>query len=717
MVFQGTPRAGKTTLRKNLLGDAVAKKPSSTPEPSTNLAEMCGLVIVERILVMEGEKKDELKWTVQELGDFGNTFIKCLHNEKLHQSDLTDSISREHNNFGENGNEHHNPSHSNSALNSPIQAAASVYRLPQIISAGNQTKEKSVASSLTIQQPHLSLNIDIKRLIQEATNTRDWSKVLSALQIPDQPMLIQIIDGGGQPSFQEIFPLLISGPSVSLFMFKLTDDLETPIPVEYQSKNNTEKDTWQDTYVVKDCIFHALSILASSNLDKDKNKPNVDKINPYAVKKSPKVLLVGTYKDKLTGTEDERQGAVTHCKKSILGWVRETTAFKPLIHVSSGSDIVTDISNFDSNDVRNIKKKIESTILEREPHNIPAPLLVFDFILHKYAVDRNIRKVDKTEYKDIAIQCGVESDKIDEILLYLHHIAGTLLYYPDISELNHCVITDFQLIFDSVSNIIVQYFVSSAALTLPHEKGQFQVSVLQENKCCLSIDELLALLQRRHVISPLEEGHFFMPSVLLKAEIVPSSADSSSFLLFFEHGICPVGLFCAATTRLLFKDTSLSTQWILKKSEQFRNKITFLTNYDDWYTVVFTAFSAHYEVKLDHADAPAKIKFKIYANIENIISRICKDLNIPSPIYGFYCPRKCKYANVTYEADQHPAVCKFTSEAKTMKCHYTDYSTDLTPKHKTWLPEVYIIHILPAVCTLCKRMHFIAVVLKLRIKV
>ena len=48
------------------------------------------------------------------------------------------------------------------------------------------------------------------------------------------------------------------------------------------------------------------------------------------------------------------------------------------------------------------------------------------------------------------------------------------------------------------------------------KKAQFEDSVLQEDGCCLNVSELLALLQHRHIVSQLEEGSFFMPSVLPK---------------------------------------------------------------------------------------------------------------------------------------------------------------------------------------------------------
>eukprot|EP00731_Ephydatia_muelleri_P012857 Em0007g167a len=494
LIFYGTPRAGKTTLRKALLGDADASKLSSTPQPSTNIAEMCGQVIVERIVATKGEKNDdELKWTVVQLGDMGNTLLKCMYSEKVphHPRDPkpSHSMPRGH----ENVNEQYSLSHSDSALNSsPTQVADTVQELSQITSVVNHVEGKKLAISPTIQESHPSLSIDVERLIREAAKTDEWSKVLSALRIPDKPMLlIQVIDGGGQPSFQEIFPLFINGPSVTLFIFKLTDDLEKPVPVTYQPKDNARKHEWKDQYVVKECIFHALSSLASSAPDA------TDKVKNNQLR--PQVLLVGTYRDELPGSEVDKKAAVERCNGSIVAWVRQTKTFSKTIDLSKNDQkFVTDISNLEPNDITNIKKKIEAKMLERELKSIKARYLVFDFILHNHAVTQNIRKVEKKEYEKIAKLCGIESDDDIEITLnYLHHEVGTLLYYPKITELKQCVIVDFQLIFDSVSNIIVKRFVDTEILTLPHEKGQFEASFLNEIECCLSIEELIALLQHR----------------------------------------------------------------------------------------------------------------------------------------------------------------------------------------------------------------------------
>ena len=109
-----------------------------------------------------------------------------------------------------------------------------------------------------------------------------------------------------------------------------------------------------------------------------------------------------------------------------------------------------------------VKKKIDELILQIESQDVPAPWLVFDFVLHKLA-KMKLCKLGKSDCKDIAHVCGITKD-IKGILHYLPYEAGTLLYYSDIPGLHEYVITDFQLIFDSISKIIIQYFENSIDL-------------------------------------------------------------------------------------------------------------------------------------------------------------------------------------------------------------------------------------------------------------
>ena len=354
LIFYGTPRTGKTTLRKQLLRSVDTFQTSNTLEPSTNIAEICDPVFVERV-VLTNEENSEWKWTVQGLDDIAKMLLNCLDNKCLQnpQPKRETSIPRRYTHCK--GGKYNSPitrSHSVSNTDNKQHLVTGVL-LPKILTpkVKEQTSSSSVGSLHHCQtQSCVSIHVDIKQLFLEAVKTGKWSDVVSALHIFDKAMLIQIIDGGGQPSFQEIFHLLISGTSVTLLMFKLTDDLLQPNPVLYQPNDSDRvEQKWQDTYVVRDCIFHALSGLISLQPELCKAK-----VNPL----HSKVLLVGTHKDKLEGSEDEKKAKVKDYAQSLFKWLRHSKALFKLINVHSIDDFITDISNFNHQDVLQINRKV-----------------------------------------------------------------------------------------------------------------------------------------------------------------------------------------------------------------------------------------------------------------------------------------------------------------------------------------------------------------------
>ena len=670
---------------------------SATLQPSTNIAEICDSVFVERI-VMTNEENNVWRWTVQKLDDIAKTLLLCLDNQLLQHENKTIHMDvREEPNM--------------TAAQSPIPVSLMplnqyVHKLneemagtPEYVPPSpivTEMEKNHVPKTMlpTVEQDKIhasTTDLDIKQLFSEAVKTGQWSEVESALNI-DRAMLMQVIDGGGQPSFQEIFPLLISGPSVTLLMFKLTDDLQKAYRVQYQPTDGVEH-TWKDTYVVRDFIFHAISSMVSFTHGIN---------NPFG----SKILLVGTHKDKIKGSEDQKKDEIIKIAKSMHGWLQGNIAFKS-IHVKKVEDLVTGIDNFKQKDIQKVKKKIEELLSQTPSHDIPAPWLVFDFVLQKYAKSNQLRKVAKLKCEEIANKCGIKDDEFEVVLQYLHYEAGTLLYYSDIPELRDCVITDFQLIFDSISQIIIDYFDDSSDhgphiqdKHLLHEKGQLEASVLKDVEGCLKVNELLSLMQNRHIISKMDGDMFFMPSVLPKAE--PSynkSGDSCSFLVMFEqHGCCPIGLFCAVATSLI-----VTHKWRVKKKEpQFRNKISFSSLCSGKaYHIIFSAFFAHYEICLMDRRAEPNIRYAIYKVIDEVFRTVCKDMNYPPPSYGFYCPKMCTYGGVTHLQNEHPAKCTFDMKAQEMTCYYSDAPSDLTEEHNSWFQEVHVISFFKTVWSNC----------------
>ena len=685
LIFYGAPRAGKTTLRKQLLRHVKGEElqPCGNIVPSTPLAEVCDRIFVQQIVMNNEENK--WKWNVQTIDGMATTLLLCFDNKHLQNENqtITTSVNRS--------------VYRSIADKCVVQQK---YGEQQTISGVSQDLGQSKASQVLEQKPSEPINLtkhiegnqqhktlihsDINDIILNAIQNSDWAKVVDVLNFKEATLL-QIIDGGGQPSFQEIFPLLISGPSLTVLVFKLTDDLEKKYEVQYEPESGSGgQKAWKDTYVVKDIISYALSSFTSQGDTKTPFQSNI--------------LLVGTHKDKLKVSqepcedkESSKQAKIKYIATQLQCWLDKSKAY-PCLKTKSAYDIITGIDNSSEQDIVTVKKKIEDEISQFKYDEIPAPLLVFDYVLRKYAELNNLRKIRTDDCKKIAAICSVPDNEFNAVLHYLHFVAGTLLYYSNIPELNEYVITDFQLIFDSISKIIIEFFDDDSS---PHNgvknllkrKGQFNPNVLKKVEGCLEVNELLKLLQHRHVISEMETGDarmFFMPSVLRKDEELKRNV-SSSFLVLFDHGYCPVGLFCAATTRLIVKH-----KWKLNEVEHCRNKIDFYCKFNSQsYNVIFSAFTAHYEVFLKGKELP-EVKYMIYQIVNDVFTEVCEDMKYPSPSYGFYCPTSCKYYGVTYPEYQHPAICEFKSESVEMECYYAKTPSDLKDEHKEWFtsPQV-----------------------------
>ena len=273
LIFYGTPRAGKTTLRKQLL--RITKdmlQTCSTPEPSTPIAEIGSPILIERILA-QNEENNEWRWTVKELDDIAKMLLYSLDCElskhenmqpklKLPQSNVisqnvsllpTSNAITGYLDFGK-------PQTATTTTATSISEAAKTSSSIKTMETNQVTSTSSDVAE--VQNDQTNSNVDIQQLFLDAVKTGQWSEVLSALHSLNNSMLLQVIDGGGQPTFQEIFPLLISGPSVTLIIFKLTDGLTESKPVRYQPSDGKEH-SWQDSYVVREFIFHALSSVCS----------------------------------------------------------------------------------------------------------------------------------------------------------------------------------------------------------------------------------------------------------------------------------------------------------------------------------------------------------------------------------------------------------------------------------------------------------------------
>ena len=159
-------------------------------------------------------------------------------------------------------------------------------------------------------------------------------------------------------------------------------------------------------------------------------------------------------------------------------------------------------------------------------------------------------------------------------LWFFHHIAGILMHFPEVKDLEDIVIVDTQVIYDSITRLIHLTLQKSKHMD-HHATEQFQnigiltSQLVQEawmSTACDSIlpeKKFLALLKHFNVLALISEpAHdkkiYFMPCIL--DNVSDQDLDNfkkkhscpivSSLRLCYASGFVPIGIFPALIARL-----------------------------------------------------------------------------------------------------------------------------------------------------------------------
>ena len=158
--------------------------------------------------------------------------------------------------------------------------------------------------------------------------------------------------------FQEVLPLLVSGPSVFFFTFRLDRDLNECYAIDYELSDGTRAKPYTSTLTTVEGILQTLATIAAMGtfiyLD----------LHKRAVPLRPKVFLIGTHKDQLnTKTVSSHIAKVDH---QLLEAIKLTSHYKDLVEFASLSQLIFIVNNFseDDSDFKNIRLVVERVIRE-----------------------------------------------------------------------------------------------------------------------------------------------------------------------------------------------------------------------------------------------------------------------------------------------------------------------------------------------------------------
>ena len=508
---------------------------------------------------------------------------------------------------------------------------------------------------------------------------------------------LYLTNTGGQTEFQELLPLLVCGPSVFFITFPLHQSLHEYYMVDYQYSDGSHK-TYPSSSTLMDEILQTLATIAA-----------LDCTGPWTdVNLKPKVFFVGTHKDKLP--DDCVNDRIQAIDKQLQEKVRQTSLFKQgSIEFAVGTEkLIYTVNNLaeDDGDFKMIRLGLQKAVERCEEFTIkcPSTWLIFSLILR--AKHKSSQVLSYNECYTIAQRCGIsDRTELNDALFFIHTRLGLLRYFC-VEKLNKLVVIDPQIMFDTITKVLVETFVSDHAKV--NEIEEFQKRGIISQKVIkrisskrshlqsqLPFEWILCLLDHLRIAAFfMNKGEkcYFLPSALCHApeqEIKPSiilpvnHEIPPPLLIAFESGFCPRGIPGALITYLMTNEMKSKISWKLHSNRVFRNQVSFGVGPCD---IILRVLSTHLEVKFDPESEVSELsEMKVtceetFNQLRQAMRTVTKGYRECNYYFAFNCTRsEC-------EGDLHPA--KIELDSKKLKCERTNRRSGLPQHYDLWVLQV-----------------------------
>ena len=533
---------------------------------------------------------------------------------------------------------------------------------------------------------------------------------------------LYLTNTGGQLEFQEILPLLICGPSVFFVTIPLHINLHEPYPVRYQYSNGSEE-TYLSSSTLMEEILQTLATIAAL----DCTGPQSEEVDHKPVSIKPKVFFIGTHKDKLLESlahdiiqdmDKQPQDKIQDIDKQLkdeIQWIdrqlqekiKQTSLCKQIsIEYAVGTNqLMFTVNNLDKDDrdfqkIRlSVQRMVDSDSLkdpEEKEFTIPCSCswLVFSLVLRAKHESSQVLSYD--ECFTVAQSCGIRTKRdFNKALLFIHHRLGLVRYFP-VEKLNDRVIIDPHIMFDTITKVILETFISDRASAGELQKrGIFSIEAMRTISLKYSDSQfpfkwILKLLNHLGIANFFEdqngEQNCFFPCVLCHAPEQQGSNISTCSIklpppisIIFKSGFCPRGIPGTLIKSLMDNEMKSSICWTLYQRRVFRNQVSFSVGPAD---IILKILPTHIEVRFDPESGTTDQNEvnvtceEAYKQIKRIMSDIVVKLRKCEYYFAFNCTRS--------ECKEHPHPAKIDWDILKLECRVTDRKSHLPDGYKLW---------------------------------
>ena len=686
-LFFGPPRSGKTSTRRRLLKEIINLDQLGVPSISTGVAEI-NEVIIKKLtseqVAIAGSQWESMKSSKEgtqldkyDEGDLAQLFYQLIYKQSnsttpatssepipkqsasttpasssAKQSASTTPATSSEPTTKQNAST--TPATSNEPTsmqdsNEHSKSEAPDLNNPTIVpaSTNNPTGENTKQDEQSDDATELERIVTQRLSDIEKSEINDAFKNLTSILQSDSPedlkrlledlTMINMADVGGQPAFLDMLPALTIGPALYLLFFRLDQELQEHYPVRFLQDKNGAEVVLETSYCIEEVLYQCLASIACFSSHSQADAKVASKSTA-----SSRALLFGTYKDKVDDEKISQIQGTLEDKFKATKLYKEGLLLKPL--KSKMAFTVDNINGTEDSEMADIRNDIEGKIEEYFPAiPIPASWLMFRVVLNLL----NKPVLSFAQCEEIAKRLSMPTS-VEEAIWFFHHNIGSLMHYTNIPSMEDTVICNPQVIFDSISKLIIDKFqkasraVTEGEIEQFHQRGLFTMSHIQDTtdhpqSSLLKLNQLVDVLKHHNILAEVKrdeevasisesepEPKFIMPAVMKYASeselLSPSStveAMPSPIFIHFDGGFVPFGVFCAGVVHLIAQLDSMSPRWQLCDDQVMRNKAKFIID-----GAFFATLISQPQYIMVHVEQHPKARSKI--TVEVICSKVRK---------------------------------------------------------------------------------------------
>ena len=373
---------------------------------------------------------------------------------------------------------------------------------------------------------------------------------------------VYFLDSGGQSPFLEVLPAFVRNTSITLVAFKLCEKLSDHPIIEYYNTEGECCNLGKFAFTNAEMIQHCVKTIKSSSVHSGRY---------------PKVILVGTFKDKECECDESRLE-----KNKLLQEMLQP--FGDILIPRSNDELIFPINGTLAG--LGIDEDPVATELRRaitgSKQNVSVKIPIRWYLLELEIRGLKKQVVTVSECWEIAKRLHFESEEaLKEALEYFDELS-IFMYFPDI--LPDAVFCEPQLLLSKVTDLIevrfrlncnkasrLPSFITHGARTRFTKQGTFNSEFLEAFPSgyvpeVFMPHHFLQLLQHLRIAAKVELGktsEYFMPCLLplspvndicARRQALPQSNPIPPLLICFPDGWSPSGIFCAMIVFLLSAD-------------------------------------------------------------------------------------------------------------------------------------------------------------------